>query len=66
MKKEQSKKEHGFNWVFLNCVDKIYVFDFDKDSIERIDLPSNAEILFNSETEKLRHSCDWKDGTRVQ
>lgn len=66
MKKEQAKKEHGFKWVFLNCIDKIYVFNFEKDSIERIDLPSNAEVLFNNETEKLRHSCDWKDGTRVQ
>ena len=63
MKKEQSKKEHGFKWVFLNCIDKIYVFDFEMDTIERIDLPSNAETLFNNETEKLRHSCTWKDGT---
>ena len=66
MKKEQAKKEHGFKWVFLNCIDKIYVFNFEKDSIERIDLPSNAEILFNNETEKLRHSCSWKDGTSIK
>lgn len=66
MKKEQAKMEHGFKWVFLNCIDKIYVFDFEKDSIERIDLPSNAETLFNNETEKLRHSCPWKDGTSLK
>ena len=66
MKKEQSKKKFGFKWVFLNCIDKIYVFDFEEDSIERIDLPANAESLFNNETEKLRHSCLWKDGTRLE
>ena len=66
MKKEQSKKVYGFKWVFLNCIDKIYVFDFEKDSIERIDLPANAETLFNNETEKLRHSCPWTDGTRLK
>lgn len=66
MKKEQSKKKHGFKWVFLNCIDKIYVFDFEKDSIERIDLPANAETLFNNETEKLRHSCPWDDGTSLK
>ena len=66
MKKEQSKKKYGFKWVFLNCIDKIYVFDFEKDSIERIDLPANAETLFNNETEKLRHSCPWADGTRLK
>lgn len=66
MKKEQSKKKYGFKWVFLNCIDKIYVFDFEEDSIERIDLPANAESLFNNETEKLRHSCLWKDGTRLE
>ena len=66
MKKEQSKKKYGFKWVFLNCIDKIYVFDFEEDSIERINLPANAESLFNNETEKLRHSCLWKDGTRLE
>ena len=66
MKKEQSKKKYGFKWVFLNCINKIYVFDFEEDSIERIDLPANAESLFNNETEKLRHSCLWKDGTRLE
>ena len=66
MKKEQSKKKFGFKWVFLNCIDKIYVFDFEEDSIERIDLPANAESLFNNDTEKLRHSCPWKDGTRLE
>ena len=66
MKKEQSKKKFGFKWVFLNCIDKIYVFDFEEDSIERINLPANAESLFNNETEKLRHSCLWKDGTRLE
>lgn len=58
----QKEKEHWFDWVFLNCVKKIYVCDYQKHTIEPILLPKNAETFLNTESEYLRYSHEWKDG----
>lgn len=63
MNKEQSDKKYGFKYVFLNCIDILFVLDFEKESIEKIKLPENAAYLFDSETEKLRHTRTWEDGS---
>lgn len=58
----QKEKVHRFDWVFLNCVKKIYVCDYQKHTIEPILLPKNAETFLNTESEYLRYSHEWKDG----
>lgn len=63
MNKEQSDKKYGFKYVFLNCIDILFVLDFENESIEKIKLPENAAYLFDSETEKLRHTRTWEDGS---
>ena len=49
--------------MFLNCIDILFVLDFENESIEKIKLPENAAYLFDSETEKLRHTRIWEDGS---
>ena len=61
----QKQKEHRFDWVFVNCVKKIYVFDYQNNTIEPILLPKNAETFLNTESEYLRYSHEWKDGTAL-
>ena len=61
---QKSEKQH-FDWVFLNCVKKIYVCDYGKNTIEPITLPQNAENFLNTEAEYLRYCREWKDGTAI-
>ena len=65
MRFTQEKKEKRFDWVFLNCVKKIYVCNYGANTIEPIVLPKNAENFLNTEAECLRYSCDWADGTAL-
>lgn len=61
--KEQMNKKVSFKWVFLNCIDSIYILNFEQETIEKIEIPEKATYLFDTETEKLRHSCSWEDGS---
>lgn len=62
MRFHQEKMERHFDWVFLNCVKKIYVCDYGKNTIEPIVLPPNAENFLNLEAEYLRYCHEWEDG----
>lgn len=66
MKKQQEDKKVKFDWVFLNCVKVIYVCDFRNNELDPIILPKNAEVFLNEESERLRHSHDWKDGAVLE
>lgn len=66
MKAQQEKKKKKFDWVFLNCEDVILVCDFQKNKLERIWLPQNAENFLDSESEKLRRKSRWEDGTVLE
>lgn len=65
MRYTQSRQKHHFDWVFLNCVKKIYVCDYRHNTIEPILLPKNAETFLNTEAEYLRYSHEWKDGMQL-
>ncbi|MCD8149503.1 MAG: hypothetical protein LUE92_08065 [Clostridiales bacterium] len=65
MKHRQEKERIHFDWVFLNCIHVIYVCDFEKDSVEELLLPQNAEVFLAAEAEKLRQDGCWQgDGIR--
>lgn len=51
-----------FDRVFLNCVNTIYVCNYETDTIEPIVLPQNAKHFLNTEAEYLRYCHDWVDG----
>lgn len=58
----QEKMEKRFDWVFLNCVKKIYACDYSNHTMEKIILPKNAENFLNTEAEYLRYCQEWEDG----
>lgn len=62
MKSRQDKMQEKFHWVFLNCVEVIYVCNFITGTMEQIVLPQNAESFLNTESEYLRYSHEWNDG----
>ena len=62
MRYRQERMEIHFDWVFLNCVKKIYVCDYGNNTIEPIVLPQNAENFLNTEAEYLRYCHEWEDG----
>ena len=62
MRFTQETKKKRFDWVFLNCVKKIYVCNYGLNTIEPIVLPQNAENFLNTEAEYLRYYHDWEDG----
>lgn len=65
MRDRQEKAEVRFDWVFLNCVQVIYVCNYIKNVIEPIVLPPNAENFLNTETENLRYCGEWRDGVSL-
>ena len=65
MKERQSREKVQFDWVFLNCVDEIFVCNFQKDCLECIPLPENARIFLSAEAERLRHDRPWTSGTSL-
>ena len=62
MRFTQASCKKRFDWVFLNCVKKIYVCDYRTNTIDPIVLPQNAEAFLNTEAEYLRYCRDWVDG----
>ena len=66
MDTRQEKVEKRFDWVFLNCVKKIYVCDYSNHTMEEIILPKNAENFLNTEAEYLRYCHEWEDGMSLE
>lgn len=66
MREKQKQKERTFDWVFLNCGNIIYVCNYIQNSMESIELPTNAETFLNSEAERLRHCRKWENGTTLE
>ncbi|MGN0245505.1 MAG: hypothetical protein ACI4DK_06045 [Lachnospiraceae bacterium] len=62
MRYTQERVKIRFDWVFLNCGKTIYVCDYNKNTIEPIVLPKNAENFLNTEAEYLRYCHEWVDG----
>ena len=62
MRERQAGTKRRFDWVFLNCVKKIFVCNYFTNTIESIVLPQNAENFLNTEAERLRHCREWKNG----
>lgn len=63
MKDRQQGEKIQFDWVFLNCVDLIWVCNFEKGCLSSIPLPGNAEAFLSVEAERLRHERLWEEGT---
>lgn len=63
MKERQTQTEIGFDWVFLNCIKVIYICDFNKDNLDEILLPENAELFLAAEAERLRQDPKWDEIT---
>lgn len=65
MRHQQENRDVRFDWVFLNCVKKIYVCNYRKNTIEPITLPPNAENFLNTEAEYLRYCAEWNAGVSL-
>lgn len=65
MRQRQEKEEKHFDWVFLNCVHKIYVCNYLKNEIEPILLPQNAEKFLNTEAEYIRWTKGAEEELRI-
>lgn len=63
MKKKQATQKEQFDFVFLNCEDKIYICNYSVNKLETILLPQNAEEFLNTEAEYLRYVRTWEKGT---
>lgn len=48
-----------------NCGKVIYVCNYQKDLLESIVLPQNAESFLNTESEYLRYLKLWEEGTAL-
>lgn len=66
MRLTQEKRQKHFDWVFLNCVKKIWVCNCVNNTIEPIVLPKNAANFLNTEAEYLRYSHDWENGMELK
>lgn len=66
MKERQAAEKVQFDYVFLNCVDVIYICNYVKDILEEIVLPQNAAEFLNSESEYLRYMRKWEDGDSLE
>lgn len=64
MKEQQTTERVPFDYVFLNCVDTIYICNYVKDVLETIVLPQNAADFLNAEAENLRGLEGWEDDQR--
>ena len=49
----------GFDCVFLNCEDMIYIIHFDTASLEFINVPPNSKAYIERQSELLRLGWDW-------
>lgn len=65
MRYTQATCKRRFDWVFLNCVKKIFVCNYFTNTIESIVLPQNAENFLNTEAEYLRYCHDWEEGMEL-
>ncbi|MGE4486047.1 MAG: hypothetical protein AB7C97_13155 [Oscillospiraceae bacterium] len=65
IKNVQEKSLYSFQLVFLCCDAALYILDFVNEEIEIVPIPSAAEDFLKAETEKLRNSRQWKQGTRI-
>lgn len=65
MQELQKEMPIRFDYVFLNCIRTIYVFDFANDVLEPIVLPGNALEFLEKEAERLRNVKDWENGMEI-
>lgn len=65
MRQKQAEKARHFDLIFLNCVEVIYICDYRTDILQPIQLPQNSETFLNTETERLRQSSAWDNGTAL-
>ncbi|MGN0342905.1 MAG: hypothetical protein ACI4DO_08935 [Roseburia sp.] len=61
----QQEQERRFDWVFLNCVQKIYVCNYIQNEINAIKLPQNAEKFLNTEAEYIRWLGESEEALRI-
>ena len=65
MKERQGREKICFDWVFLNCIEVIFICDFRRNRLDEIPLPENAEAFLSAEAERLRHDRLWVLGTSL-
>ncbi len=66
MAKEQSRRENQFEFVFLDCGNRLYLLDFRQNSAKAIPLPEKALEFITAETEELYQTVDWHKGTAFE
>lgn len=62
MEHRQKQERRRFDWVFLNCIEIIYVCNHIKNRVEKIVLPPNAGTFLDEEAERQRRCKVWENG----
>lgn len=65
MQEQQATQQVKFDYVFLDCIEEIYVCNFKENKMEKIVLPQNAADFLNAQAERLRHEKVWENGVAV-
>lgn len=65
MKKAQENARYAFHLVFLCTDTALYVLDFESVKIETVNIPQTAADYLKAETERLRNSRLWENGTGI-
>lgn len=64
IRERQEKVPRRYDYVFLNSVDRIIIFNYIEDSVSEIIYPENADTFLEDEAAYLRYMKDWTIGTR--
>ena len=61
----QQQQRQQFQLVFLDCVNRLYMIDFEKNSycMNCVEIPEGARHYMQRQTQALRQISDWEKGT---
>jgi hypothetical protein len=66
MEDKQNRRKSQFEFVFLDCGNRIYLLDFIKSNVLEIPIPEKAQEFITAETEERYQTIDWDKGTAFE
>ena len=65
MRLGQQQQQRQFRYVFLDCITRLYIADFEHNSccVDSIEIPEGARRYMQKQTQVLRQASEWEKGT---
>ena len=65
MRLGQQQQQRQFRYVFLDCITRLYIADFEHNSccVDSIEIPEGARRYMQRQTQVLRQASEWERGT---